>query len=512
MRYFGIFVALLYSAAVAQVEPARPIAGALFIHGGGQLPPPLLDRFLRLCDRPAAKLVVIPTAAEDAQIGALKIIEHWSGRGFARVDVLHTRSREEADTAAFVAPLREAAAVWIGGGLQARLEAAYVGTLVEKELRALVARGGVVGGTSAGAAVMSRVMIRSGNPVAEVGTGFGLIDGAVIDQHFLVRKREPRLRKVLEEHPGLVGYGVDEGTALILRGRRLLAVGASTVSVCLPASPSGSRPANTAIIEPSGIADHVALHRAALARAEGIEFPGRPVVVPQGTVIAFGGGGTTKAGLERFVERAGGRGARIAVIYSALADEPRMPKHWRRLWDSVGAKNIRLLHARDRAQADSADFVAEIDAAGGVWFAGGRQWRLVDRYHGTRAEVAIRRVLERGGVVGGTSAGATILGDYLVRGDPLTSETMMQEGYEQGLALVPGVAIDQHFSQRGRSDDMLALKRKYPRLLGVGIDEGAAVAFEGGACEVFGRGNVYLFPPAGGEVLLGHGDQYQLAP
>ena len=90
--------------------------------------------------------------------------------------------------------------------------------------------------TSAGAAVMSRVMIRSGNPVAEVGTGFGLIDGAVIDQHFLVRKREPRLRKVLEEHPGLVGYGVDEGTALILRGRRLLAVGASTVSVCLPAS------------------------------------------------------------------------------------------------------------------------------------------------------------------------------------------------------------------------------------------------------------------------------------
>ncbi len=164
------------------------------------------------------------------------------------------------------------------------------------------------------------------------------------------------------------------------------------------------------------------------------------------------------------------------------------------------------------AQANSAEFIAQIDAAGGVWFTGGRQWRLVDRYQGTGAELAIRRVLERGGVVGGTSAGATILGDYLLRGDPKSSLTMMQEGYEEGLGLVPGVAIDQHFSQRGRSDDMLDFKRQYPQLLGVGIDEGTAVAFEGGACEVFGRGKVSLYPVEGAVVELELGDRYELVP
>jgi cyanophycinase len=510
MRVLVVVFALLSGAWAGVGEAARPIGGALFMHGGGPLPPPLLDQFLKLCDRPAARLVVIPTAAGDDQIDVLKIIEHWSGRGFARVDVLHTRSRQEAESEAFAAPLREASAVWISGGLQARLEAAYVGTLMEKELRSLVDRGGVVGGTSAGAAVMSRVMIRSGNPLAEVGTGFGLIAGAVIDQHFIARKREARLRRVLEDHPGLVGYGVDEGTALILRGRRLSVVGASTVSVCLSAS--GSRHERIEAMSKPCIADHIAWHRAALARAGDVEFLERRPKLARGTVIAFGGGGTTRGGLERFVDRAGGKGARIVVIYTALADEPRMPKHWRRLWDSVGAKNIRLLHAGDRRAANSDAFVGEIDAAGGVWFTGGRQWRLVDRYSGTRAEAAIRRVLERGGVVGGSSAGATILGDYLVRGDPLTSVTMMQEGYEQGLGLIPGVAIDQHFSQRDRHEDMVVLKQRYPQLFGIGIDEGTALAFEGPACEVFGRGKVYLYPLTGDRVVLKRGDSHQLFP
>ncbi|MGI9243920.1 MAG: cyanophycinase, partial [Verrucomicrobiales bacterium] len=309
---------------------------------------------------------------------------------------------------------------------------------------------------------------------------------------------------------GLVGYGVDEGTALILRGRDLSVVGSSTVTICL--APGGARGELSETTRSPGRADHIALHRAAIARAAGLEFTNRAPVVSHGTVVAFGGGGTSKGGLNHFVERSGGKGARIVVIYTALADDPRMPKNWRRLWDSVGAKNIRLLHARDRAQANSADFIAEIDAAGGVWFTGGRQWRLVDRYQGTGTELAIRRVLERGGAVGGTSAGATILGDYLLRGDPWTSVTMMQEGYEVGLGLVPGVAIDQHFSQRARSDDMLAFKRQFPQLLGVGIDEAAAIAFEGGRCEVFGRGNVFLYPVGGGVVELKIGDRFELAP
>ena len=97
---------------------------------------------------------------------------------------------------------------------------------------ALVNRGGVVGGTSAGAAPQSRVMIRGGNPVAHVGRGFNLLPGAVVDQHFLKRSRVNRLLGVIEAHPDLVGYGIDEGTAMIVRGDRFRVLGASYVLAC----------------------------------------------------------------------------------------------------------------------------------------------------------------------------------------------------------------------------------------------------------------------------------------
>ena len=494
-------------------QPAEAIGGTLFMHGGGVLSSPLMGEFIELCDRPDGRLLIIPSAAADEQIDEFQIIDHWDGRGFAGVGVLHTRSREEADSEAFVAPLRKASAVWIGGGESARLEASYCGTRVGDELRALLARGGVIGGTDAGAAVMGSAMIRQGSAGAEMGQGFGLIEGAVVAENFITRNREPLLLKLLGECPGTVGYGVNDGTALVLRGRSLSVVGRSSVTTCLAASK-----ARKARVEPRlapGRGDHIALSRAAIARAAAIEFPrAKPVAtsVIKGSVIAFGGGATTKGGLEWFVDRAGGKGARIVVIYTAMGEFPSMPKHWRRLWDSVGATNVRLLHAADREVANSDEFVKQIDAAGGVWFTGGRQWRLVDRYFGTESHVAIDRVLERGGVVGGTSAGATIVGDYLVRGDPLTSRTMMQEGYEQGLGLVPGVAIDQHFSQRGRFRDMQALKRRYPQLMGIGIDEGTAVAFEGKGIEVFGRGAVYLYPVGGGRIELEHEGRMELAP
>ena len=80
-----------------------------------------------------------------------------------------------------------------------------------------------------------------------------------------------------------------------------------------------------------------------------------------------------------------------------------------------GVKNVTVLHTRDRAEADTEAFVAPLKTARGVWFGGGRQWRLVDAYMGTRTQREIEAVLARGGVIGGGSAGATIQGSYLVR-------------------------------------------------------------------------------------------------
>src|SRR5439155_23631415 len=115
----------------------------------------------------------------------------------------------------------QAASGWSCGGGQSRLLAPCHGTSVERELRPVLDRGGVIGGTCAGAAIMSPVVITGGKTEASVGTGFGFLPACVVDQHFKQRNRFGRLLGVLRKHPELFGLGIDEGTAVIVRGHSL---------------------------------------------------------------------------------------------------------------------------------------------------------------------------------------------------------------------------------------------------------------------------------------------------
>lgn len=221
-----------------------PNGGSLLICGGGHLPDEVRLRFLELAGGSTARIVVIPTALarvepEKAESSYLK---PWRDRGARSVTLLHTRDRARADDPRFVSPLRNATGVWIMGGHQARLAATYGGTEVERQLKALVARGGVVGGTSAGAAIMTRVMLVDEGRDVPLGRGFDLLEGAIIDQHFLRRRHLRRLLDAVEAHPGLLGLGVDEGTALLVRGNRLSVLGDSYVVACLPARAAGAPP------------------------------------------------------------------------------------------------------------------------------------------------------------------------------------------------------------------------------------------------------------------------------
>jgi cyanophycinase len=124
--------------------------------------------------------------------------------------------------------------VWLAGGDQTLLIEAYQGTAVERELHRLLARGGVIGGTSAGAAVMSKVMIRGGNPLAEIGSGFGFLRGVIVDQHLSERDRLPRLQGAVDRHPGSLGLGIDEQTAVVVQGRVARVLGERQVHICFP--------------------------------------------------------------------------------------------------------------------------------------------------------------------------------------------------------------------------------------------------------------------------------------
>jgi cyanophycinase len=216
-------------------KPQGTGIGSLVIAGGGSLPDSIRLRFLDLAGGKKARLVVIPTASELAhKTGRFWSFEYWKAQPAETVTLLHTLDPEKANDPTFVKPLTEATGVWLSGGDQARLTAAYRGTAVMRELRKLLDRGGVVGGTSAGAAAMSSLMILSGNPGAKVGVGLDLLDDVVIDQHFHNRNRLKRLQGVLDKHPAYMGLGIDEETAVVLKGRKATVLGNANVRVCLP--------------------------------------------------------------------------------------------------------------------------------------------------------------------------------------------------------------------------------------------------------------------------------------
>jgi cyanophycinase len=236
-------------------SPAGPagIDGTLVICGGGRLPEEVVGRFVDAAGGPKAKLVLVPTASTFADRDPDRFVSPWRTRGVDSVTLLHTRSRETADQDDFVAPLRQATAVWFYGGSQTRLASTYVDTKFEQELHALLKRGGTVGGTSAGAAIMSRLMITKGRQEPEFGVGFDLLPDAVIDQHFLRRKRQPRLLAALEKNPDHFGVGIDEGTALVVEGSSMRVVGESVVTVCL--APSAGRERREVTLQSGAEAD-----------------------------------------------------------------------------------------------------------------------------------------------------------------------------------------------------------------------------------------------------------------
>lgn len=213
-----------------------------------------------------------------------------------------------------------------------------------------------------------------------------------------------------------------------------------------------------------------------------------------GTVMAAGGGALGPEIWEAFVERAGGPQARIVVIPTAGTEEV-FPPDWSGFapLKAAGATSVRVLHTRKRSEADTREFAELLRDATGVWIPGGRQWRLVDAYLNTRTHRELQRVLDRGGVVGGTSAGASILGSYLVRGSPETNTIVMAPGYEEGFGILKSAAVDQHLLARGRELDMLQILAVHPQLLGLGLDEGTAVMVEGDQATVVGRSRVAVY-------------------
>ncbi|WP_422930931.1 cyanophycinase [Singulisphaera sp. PoT] len=228
---------------------------------------------------------------------------------------------------------------------------------------------------------------------------------------------------------------------------------------------------------------------------QAITDPTRMPIGPKaGSLLIVGGGQLLPQIAERFVSLASGTDAEVVLIPTAIEGEHLdLDALSRQMTEVFGFKHVTTLHTRDRAEADSESFVAPLKTAKAVWFGGGRHWRLVDSYLGTRTQREIERVLERGGVVGGSSAGATIIGSFLVRGAREGNHIMVARDYQRGFGYLRDSAIDQHLLPRARAEDLVPVIADRPELLGLGIDEATAIAVHGDAFEVIGRGVVGIY-------------------
>lgn len=233
----ALFLSAFSSALLHAADPATPAttqvgppAGQLLIVGGGNMDK-LWSVFFEMAGGKDVPIVVIPTANEavkepDAAVIRLRAL------GATHVTQLHTKDRAVADSEAFTAPLRAAKAVWITGGRQWRLADSYLGTRTQKELFALLARGGTIGGSSAGASIQASYLVRGapeGNKIMMSPgheEGFAFLRSTAIDQHVNTRERATDIVPVLKAHPTLLGIALDEATAIKVTGDRLEVAGA----------------------------------------------------------------------------------------------------------------------------------------------------------------------------------------------------------------------------------------------------------------------------------------------
>ena len=231
-RCFPIIAGLLlltYKLPAAEPGVRR---GSLVIVGGGERPGPIQQRFLRLAGGPVgARIAVIPLASSDPEAAGESQTAEFRSFGATNTVVLRF-SREQAMDPATSRLLDGATGVFFTGGDQARLATFIVGTpLAERLYRLYDQEGAVIGGTSAGAAIMSRIMItgdQRGEPDRKddfavirrgatlTSTGLGFVTNAIVDQHFIARRRENRLLGLVLENPALLGVGIDESTALVI--------------------------------------------------------------------------------------------------------------------------------------------------------------------------------------------------------------------------------------------------------------------------------------------------------
>ena len=206
-------------------------------------------------------------------------------------------------------------------------------------------------------------------------------------------------------------------------------------------------------------------------------MPRYPTTTPTLFIV---GGAEDRVGkaslLRQFLKLSGGRRARLVLVPTASSFQDEVVSSYTEVFTRLGAPDVRVVNPATREDAHDPDAVAALDAATGIFISGGSQLRLSQVFPGTPVGDAIHRAHDRGCVVGGTSAGASIMSDFMISmGEEGVTPRQRASQVTAGLGLLRGVVVDQHFDQRSRYGRLLSVIATSPHLLGIGIDEDTAV-------------------------------------
>lgn len=197
--------------------------------------------------------------------------------------------------------------------------------------------------------------------------------------------------------------------------------------------------------------------------------------------------------LRRFVRLAGGRRSRIVIVPTASSFQDEVSAAYREAFGRIGVPELSVVNPASRADAHDPELIRQFDEATGIFLSGGSQLRLSQFFPGTPLGEAMHRAHQRGAVIGGTSAGASIMSQFMISMGPEgTTPRQRTSQLTAGLGLIDGVIIDQHFGQRSRYGRLMSVVASSPHLIGIGIDENTAIEVCGGKFTVHGAGVVYV--------------------
>jgi cyanophycinase len=226
----------------------------------------------------------------------------------------------------------------------------------------------------------------------------------------------------------------------------------------------------------------------------------------KGSLIIIGGGGSTPKIWAKFTELAGGKDkAHIIVITTAAGDSAEFSTGTvKSVIKATGIQDVTIVHTGDLEVANSDKFVALINHATGVFFDGGRQWHPAESYLNTRAHQAFFDLLNRGGVIAGSSAGASIQGSFLWRGD--TEGAHIQVGdHTQGLGFLKNSVLDQHVMTRNRIFDLTDFVKQAPDFIGIGLEQATAVLVQRDTLTVIGKAYALIYDY---NTIIGNGPKH----